>query len=88
MGRTLRSLGRAEEALALQRTLLAEWEAAGEAGPYVLEEIAECLLALGRSDEARPFFARAHTELSKDDWLVKNEPGRLRRLAELGSEKN
>jgi hypothetical protein len=38
---------------------LAELDALGETDGYVLEEIAECLLALGRGDEARPLFARA-----------------------------
>ena len=37
----------------------------GETDGYVTEEIAECLLALGRDDEARPLFARAYAELSR-----------------------
>ena len=48
------------------------------------EEIAECLLALGRADEAQPYFAKAHEALSKDAGLVDNEPKRIERLAELG----
>jgi tetratricopeptide (TPR) repeat protein len=86
VARCLRSLGRTEEALAAQRALLAESEAdsANEPDGYVLEEIAECLLALGRAGEARPFFARAHAALSRDPWLPENEPERIARLAELG----
>ena len=51
---------------------------------YVTEEIAECLLTLGRNDEARPVFARAYAELSADDELQSREPERLERLRVLG----
>ncbi len=85
VARCHRSLGRLDEALAAQRGLLAELEAAGEKeGYYVYEELGECLLALGRKDEATPWFARAYEELAKDDWYVKNEAPRLARLRELG----
>ena len=50
---------------------------------YVFEELGECLLALGRVSESRPWFAKAHTELSKDAWLTANEKPRLDRLATL-----
>lgn len=83
--RCLRSLGRVEEALAEQRTLAAELDAAGEVDGYVDEELGECLLALGRGDEARPFFSRAYTELSGDPGLRTNEPERLERLRSLGA---
>jgi tetratricopeptide (TPR) repeat protein len=84
VARTLRSLGRTEEALAMQRALLREHEAEGTRDGFVLEEIAECLAALDRADEARPYFARAHEELSKDPWLARDEPERLERLRKLG----
>lgn len=45
IGRTLRALGRLDEALALQRSLAAELTAAGKADPYVDEEIAQLLKA-------------------------------------------
>lgn len=77
IARCLRSLGRIEEALAAQHELAA---AGGDA--YVDEEIAECLILLGRLDEARPYFARAYEQLSKDDWLKEKEPERLSRMAE------
>jgi tetratricopeptide (TPR) repeat protein len=80
VGRTLRSLRRVEEALALQRSLLSDLDARGEADGYVHEELAECLLAVGRGEEARPHFAAAHAELSHDSWLVAHEAERLRRL--------
>lgn len=83
--RVLRSLGRHDEALALQQELRAAWEARGEPDGYVFEELGENLLALGRGDEARPHFARAHELLSKDAWLPKDEPQRLERLRTLGA---
>jgi tetratricopeptide (TPR) repeat protein len=84
VARAKRSLGRTEEALAEQEELRRETEADGRRDGYVLEEIAECLLALGRKDEARPFFAAAAEELSRDPWLGEQEPERLSRLRELG----
>ncbi|MDE2845866.1 MAG: tetratricopeptide repeat protein [Gemmatimonadota bacterium] len=85
VGRAKRSLGRTEEALTIQRSLLEEHEAAGTSDGYVYEEIGECLFALDRPDEARPFFGRAYQELSKDGWLVENEPERMDRLKRLGN---
>ncbi len=84
VGRSLRSLNQIQEALALQQTLYAEWAASEEqqAG-YVSEEIAECLAALGRLDESRPYFAEAFAMLSADPWLVAQEPERLQRLYRL-----
>ena len=86
VARCLRSLGRLEEALAEQRALLALTDAAGEPDGFVHEEMAECLLALGRGPEARPHFRKAHELLSKDAWLPRDEPERLARLGELGRE--
>ncbi len=82
--RCLRSLDRLEEALAIQREL--EQQIADTKNPdgYVYEELAECLHALGRTDEARAHFLRAHELLSKDAWFVEGEATRLARLAMLG----
>lgn len=85
VARALRSFSRLEDALAMQRDLLADLEHAGARDGYVFEEIAECLLGLGRADEAKPFFAYAHAELLHDKWLAANEPDRLRRLKEMSS---
>ena len=49
-----------------------------------MEELGECLLALGRADDARPFFARAAERLGADAWLAAHEPDRLDRLRRLG----
>jgi tetratricopeptide (TPR) repeat protein len=84
--RTLRSLGRVEEALVLQQELLREFDGVGEQDGYVYEEIGECLTALGRDDEARPYFANAYDTLSRDPWLAESEPARLERLRALGIE--
>jgi tetratricopeptide (TPR) repeat protein len=83
VARCLRSLGRIEAALALQRRLLAELQTSGGSDGYVLEEIGECLLALNRADEARPHFAQAYAALSADPWLAESEPRRLERLKRL-----
>ncbi len=87
VARTLRSLHRLDDALALQQTLLAEFEGVGQTDGFVFEEIGECLLALERREEARPYFAQAYAELFQLDWLVADEPERIARLAELGSKK-
>ena len=84
VGRTLRSLGRFEDALVIQTGLAAEWEAVGGSDPYVDEELAECLHASGRAEEARSHFTKASEGLAADPWFVKNEPGRLERLKRLG----
>jgi len=84
IARCLRSLGRLVEALAMQRELRAARQTAGSTDGYVSEELGECLLALHRDDEAAPWFARAHAELSQDPWLAAREPQRLARLAQLG----
>ena len=86
VARCLRSRADFRGALAEQEALLAELEALGETDGYVFEEIGECLLALGRSDEAGPFFARAYDELSKDVNLQADERERLGRLRNLSGQ--
>jgi tetratricopeptide (TPR) repeat protein len=85
VARGLRSLGRYEEALSLQQELLQEAGATGDPKGYGYEEIGECLLALGRADEARPYFAGAYTMLAQDPWLAENAPARLQRLHDLSA---
>jgi tetratricopeptide (TPR) repeat protein len=81
--RVLRALGRVEEALAAQQGLIERYGEDATTDGFVQEEVAECLLALGRTDEAKPWFAKAH-ELLADTWRKDAEPDRLARLAELG----
>ena len=80
VARCLRSLGRYDDALAIQRALEAEHKAADTVDGYVFEEMAENLAGLGKLDEAKPYFRMAVDELSKDEWFVKNEPARLANL--------
>jgi tetratricopeptide (TPR) repeat protein len=75
VAKTLRLLGRVEEALAIQRELQ---DPAGGDG-FTEEEIAECLYALGRIEEAKPYFAAAYEWLSQDEWVAADKD-RLQRL--------
>ncbi len=84
VARALRSLGRTEEALADQQALLEEHRESGTQDGFVQEEVAECLLALKRTEEAKPYFAAAYEELARDPWLARDEPERLERLRRLG----
>jgi tetratricopeptide (TPR) repeat protein len=84
VAKALRVLGRLDDALAAQQSLLGEFERTGEPDGYVLEEIAECLLALRRPDDAAPYFARAYKVLSKDPWFPPDETARLTRIKQLG----
>jgi tetratricopeptide (TPR) repeat protein len=83
VARTLRSLERFDEALSMQMKLGKEFESIGGTDGYVFEEIGECLLALKRKKEARPYFARAYEVLSQDKDILE-EPERLARLKTLG----
>ncbi len=85
VARTYRSLERIEEALEIHRKLEKEIEQKGiDPGGYVFEELGECLLLLGKKEEAAKYFKRAYDILSKDEWLASNEPERLERMKKLG----
>ncbi len=83
VAKTLRMMGRPSDALRVQRRLLGEWRRARHPDGYVFEELGECLLALERPREARPFFRAAYAELSKNPWLRAKESRRLERLVRL-----
>jgi tetratricopeptide (TPR) repeat protein len=85
VARTLRSMKRLEEALSVQMELVREFESAEEKDGHVFEEVGECLLALNRMEEARPYFAKAHQLLSQDDSLAEQDSMRLQRLKQLGT---
>lgn len=88
VAKTFRMLGKLETAHEMQQQLEAEWKTTEEGQDgYVYEELAECLLAMGRADEATPYFALAYQSLSKDQWLTRDEPARLERLKALGKVK-
>jgi tetratricopeptide (TPR) repeat protein len=82
VAKQIRALGRPEEALARQRALLEEYAVLGEEDGFVFEEIAECLLALGKGDEARPWFRKALGKLEAIDW-VREDRARIERLRKL-----
>ncbi|NJN44403.1 MAG: hypothetical protein HC806_06580 [Anaerolineae bacterium] len=68
----------------MQLALLAESEQTGDTPGYTHEELGELYLLAGESEKAVPHFAAAFNELSKDPWLVENEPERIERLKTLG----
>lgn len=84
VARALRSLGRIDEALAIQWSLLARYEEIEEQSGFVYEELAECLHRLKKTDEAREYFALAYGILSQDAWLAESEPERIARLKQMG----
>ncbi len=86
--KVLRHLGRVDEALTTQMELLQLPELqGGDNEGYTQEEIAECLLLLGRQAEAAPHFARAWQLLHEDPDLSRDEPKRLVRMKDLGKVK-
>jgi len=86
VARCHRSLGNLDEALSIQRSLAEQLEALGLEDGYVQEELGELHLAMGKAEEARPYFAEAYRLLSADTWMAANEAERLARLESLGKE--
>jgi len=84
VARAYRSLGRNDDALAIQRQLEAEGVAANAPDGYVYEELGELLLASGERAAAQAHFARAFELLGGDATFRANEPERLARLRRLG----
>jgi len=81
VARCLRSLGRVEEALEMQMGFRsAEHEKMACEDGYNNQEIGECLLALGRVDESKPYFRNAYELLSKDAWVAENDKQMLEEL--------
>jgi len=83
VARGMRSLGRLDEAEAIQRRLADELQAANVPDGYVFEELAEIALARGDRAAAQPWAAKALALLSKDADFRANEPARLARLTDL-----
>ena len=81
IARCLRSMGQVERALVLQRELEAIHTNLGNHPGFVFEEIAECLLLLGKKEESKPYFAKAYEALSKDPWIDKSRVERLREMS-------
>jgi tetratricopeptide (TPR) repeat protein len=83
VARTLRALGRMDEALAIQQDLLRVNGGAGVEDPYVHEELGECLLAVGRVNDAKVQLGIALPMLEADGYTAEAEPERIARLREL-----
>ncbi len=84
IARTTRALGKSADALAMQLAIRSDWiDAHEEPDGFVAEEIAECLLDLGRPDEAQPYCAEAYRRFTANATLA-DQPDRLARLRELG----
>lgn len=81
VGRSLRSLGCLDEALAIQE----EIAASGDDSGYASEELGELWLAKGQPQTAAHHFALAYEKLSNDPWLSANEPDRLARMKSLSN---
>jgi tetratricopeptide (TPR) repeat protein len=78
VAKTLRALGRLDEALDIQRALVTD----PEHSPFVEEEMAECLLAMGNQNDAKPYFKIAFEALSEIDWVAEDTE-RIERLKKL-----
>ncbi|MHC4923076.1 MAG: hypothetical protein ACYTG4_03230 [Planctomycetota bacterium] len=81
-----RRLGHFQEALKELQVIHEAWENPGTMEAYVLEDIAECLVGLGREDEARPLFTKCADILEADGWHRNNEPDRIAALRRKGSD--
>jgi tetratricopeptide (TPR) repeat protein len=79
VAKTLRVMGRVEEALAIQRDLEAEDKRDG----FTEEEIGECLLALGQTEAAAFYFKAAYELLSEISWVAEDTE-RMERIKLLG----
>ena len=84
VARGLRSLGRLDEAEAIQRALVVEYERLGEPDGYVFEELAEIALTRNDMATAKAWAAKAYAHLKDDAGFAAREQTRLQRLATIG----
>jgi len=85
VARGLRAVGRLDDAEAMQKALLAEFEKTGETDGYVYEELAEIGIARGDAKAAGPWAAKAHAALKDDPHLAATDAPRLARLAAIAA---
>jgi len=84
---TYRKMGRVDDALQIQRAMEKQLADDGrDDDGFVAEEIAECLLAQGSAEEAKPYFRRAYSKLVDIHWVKESDPKRLPRLKRLGEQ--
>jgi tetratricopeptide (TPR) repeat protein len=84
LSKNLRLSRELEKALSTSSALLLEIQSENEPPGYAFEEIAECLLAMGRNKESATMFAQAYAALSAYPWFPPNENERLLRMKRLG----
>ena len=80
VGKTLRALGRANEAIPMLEQAVAWAEAAGAPDGWFHEELAEECAAVGRTDDARSQAALAIPLLERDDPSFGDDDERSMRL--------
>ena len=85
VGKTLRALGRAEEAVPLLEQAVAWAESAGEPDGWFHEELAEEYAAVGRDADARAQATLAIPLLERDDAALTEDAERAGRLDELAA---
>ncbi len=83
IARTLRSLGRTQEALDLQQNLMNEMSLIGNVSGHVYLEIAENIQLIKGAEHAKSYFEMAYKELSADGWYSDNREEELRRIQHL-----
>jgi tetratricopeptide (TPR) repeat protein len=83
IARMERLLGRTDAALAVIEPIARDLKAKNQADGYISAEYGQCLAAVGRAGEAKPFLVEAYERLSKDDYMVKYEPEELRHIKQL-----
>lgn len=81
IAKTLRMMGKTDEALEIQLALLKDIED-GKAGSdgYIYEELMECYIIKNEKEKAADFAGKAYELLSKDIWVAENEKDKLERL--------
>lgn len=87
IARMNRLLGKPQASLPVIEPIAKDLESKHKPNGYIDAEYGQCLAALGRGDEAKPWLRRAYAELSKDPYMVRYEPDeldRIKRLAGIG----
>lgn len=83
VARGLRSVGRLDDAEAIQIALVHELDDAQAPDGYVYEELAEIAMARGDAATAGPWAAKALALLRNDAGFVASEPARIERLTQI-----
>jgi tetratricopeptide (TPR) repeat protein len=85
IARCLRAMERYDEALKIQQELETEIvEKKAEPDGYVFSELAELYNVSGNTALQKEYAVLAYNLLSRDPWIVENEPETLQRLLKLG----